>query len=208
MANYNYRQQKCKPSRQWGFDLGAKSGVRPLESKCKLNRKPGQFGAKRGRPTDYGIQLGMKQLLRGYYGVLERQFRRYYSEASRKKGATGEQLLKLLESRLDNVVYRLGFARTRAEARQLVSHGTILLNGQLVNIPSCSLKPNDVIEVRVKAKNQLRIAEALDLAKQRKQPEWLEIDAKEKRGVFKTYPEASELPPEFKVNLIVELYSK
>jgi small subunit ribosomal protein S4 len=208
MANYNYRQEKCKPSRRWGMNLGAKSDIRPLESKCKLNRRPGQFGAKRSRPTDYGIQLDMKQLLRSYYGVLEKQFRRYYREAAHKKGATGEQLLKFLESRLDNVVYRLGFARTRAEARQLVSHGIILLNGKVVNIPSCRVKPNDAIEVRERAKNQLRIAEALELSKQRKQPEWLETDAKEKRGIFKTYPEASELPPEFKVNLVVELYSK
>jgi small subunit ribosomal protein S4 len=208
MANYNYRPQKCKLIRQLGVNIGSKSDVRPLESKCKLNRRPGQFGAKRGRPTDYGIQLGMKQLLRGYYGVLERQFRRYYSLAARKKGSTGDQLLKILESRLDNVVYRLGFARTRAEARQLVSHGSIMLNGRRVNIPSCFVKPNDVVEIREKAKNQLRIAEALELAKQRKPSEWLEIDVKLKRGVFKTYPEASDLPPEFKVNLVVELYSK
>jgi small subunit ribosomal protein S4 len=203
-----YIGPKCRLSRREGTDLLLKSGIRPIESKCKLDTPPGQFGAKRGRLTDYGVQLRMKQLIRRYYGVLERQFRNYYEEADRGHGSTGEELLKILEARLDNVVYRMGFASTRAEGRQLVSHGSILVNGHRVTIASYRVKPNDVIEVAEKSKAQLRIIGALDLAQHRKQPEWLDVNTKEKKGIFKTYPEMSELPSEFKVNLVVELYSK
>lgn len=203
-----YIGPKCRLSRREGTDLQLKSGIRPIESKCKLETPPGQFGQKRGRLTDYGVQLRMKQLIRRYYGVLERQFRKYYAEADRVRGSTGEQLLKILEARLDNVVYRMGFAATRAEARQLVNHGGILVNGIRVTIPSYRVKPNDVVEVGEKAKAQIRIAAALELAQQRKQPEWLEIDVKQKKGIFKAYPDVNELPSEFKVNLVVELYSK
>jgi small subunit ribosomal protein S4 len=203
-----YIGPKCRLSRREGTDLQLKSGIRPIESKCKLDTLPGQFGQRRGRLTDYGVQLRMKQLIRRYYGVLERQFRNYYEEADRGRGSTGEQLLKILESRLDNVVYRMGFAATRAEARQLVSHGALAVNGTRVTIPSYRVKPNDVVEVREKSKAQLRIGAALELAQQRKQPEWLDVDAKQKRGIFKSYPDMSELPSEFKVNLVVELYSK
>lgn len=203
-----YIGPKCRLSRREGTDLQLKSGIRPIESKCKLDTPPGQFGQKRGRLTDYGVQLRMKQLIRRYYGVLERQFRKYYEEADRARASTGEQLLKILECRLDNVVYRIGFAATRAEARQLVNHGAIKVNNIRVTIPSYRVKPDDVIEVSEKAKDQLRIAAALELAQQRKQPEWLEIDAKQKKGVFKSYPDMEDLPSEFKVNLVVELYSK
>ena len=203
-----YIGPKCKLSRREGSDLQLKSGIRSIESKCKLETPPGQHGARRGRLTDYGVQLRMKQMIRRYYGVLERQFRRYYQIADRSKASTGEQLLKILESRLDNVVYRMGFAATRAESRQMVNHGAVRVNGRRVNIPSYSVKPNDVIEISEKAKGQMRIAAALELAQQRKQSEWLDVDTKQKRGVFKAYPDISELPAEFKINLVVELYSK
>lgn len=199
---------KCRLSRREGSDLQLKSGIRPIESKCKLETLPGQFGQRKGRLSDYGLQLRQKQKIRRYYGVLERQFRRYYAMAERMRGSTGEQLLKILESRLDNVVYRMGFGATRAEARQLVNHGGIMVNGQRVTIPSYQVKPGDVVEVREKSKGQLRIGAALELSQQRKQSDWLDIDTKQKRGVFKAYPEISELPVEFKVNLVVELYSK
>lgn len=202
-----YIGPKCKLSRREGSDLQLKSGIRPIETKCKLDTPPGQH-ARRGRLSDYGVQLRMKQMIRRYYGVLETQFRKYYANADRAQGSTGDVLLRILETRLDNVVYRIGFASTRAEARQLVNHGGILVNGQRVNIPSYEVKPNDVIEVHDKAKAQLRIAAALDLSQQRKQVEWLDIDVKQKKGVFKRYPDVSELPAEFKVNLVVELYSK
>lgn len=203
-----YRGPKCKLSRREGTDLQLKSGIRAIESKCKLSNPPGQHGQKRGRLTDYGVQLRMKQLIRRYYGVLEKQFRRSYHEAERIKGSTGENLLRLLESRLDNVVYRIGFASTRAEARQLVNHKAILVNGKVVNIPSYQVKPGDVVTVRDKAKSQLRIVAALDLAKQRGPVDWIEVNSKEFSGQFKAYPELSDLPAEFKVNMVVELYSK
>lgn len=202
-----YIGPKCKLSRREGSDLQLKSGIRGIETKCKLDTPPGQH-ARRGRLSDYGVQLRMKQMIRRYYGVLEAQFRRYYANAARAQASTGDTLLRILETRLDNVVYRMGFASTRPEARQLVNHGSILVNGQRVNIPSYEVKPNDVIEVRDKAKSQLRIAAALDLSQQRKTAEWLDVDAKQKKGVFKRYPDVSELPAEFKVNLVVELYSK
>lgn len=194
--------------RREGTDLHLKSGVRPIESKCKLAVAPGQHGQKRGRLSDYGVQLRQKQMIRRIYGVLERQFRNYYHKASKQKGITGELLLKLLESRLDNVVYRMGFGSTRAEARQLVSHRFVLVNGRIVNIPSYHVVPGDVIEIKEKGKNQGRIQAALELAKQRTLPQWVEVDAKGVQGIFKAVPDRSELPAEYNENLIVELYSK
>jgi small subunit ribosomal protein S4 len=163
---------------------------------------------RRGRTTDYGLQLRMKQMIKRYYSVLEKQFRNYYIKADRLKGSTGDNLLKLLECRLDNVVYRMGFAATRAEARQLVSHKGITINNEVVNIPSHTVKPGDIIGVRSKAKGQLRIKAALDLAQQRSTASWVDVDSKNMVGTFKDYPDVSELPAEFKVNLVVELYSK
>lgn len=203
-----YRGPTCKLSRREGTDLQLKSGIRGVESKCKLDTPPGQHGARRSRTTDFGVMLRMKQMIRRYYGVLEKQFRRYYEQADRRKGSTGENLLHILESRLDNVVYRMGFASTRAEARQLVSHGAVLVNGSRLNIPSYQVQPGDVIEIRDKAKGQLRIKAALEVAEQRGQPEWLDVDAKKMCGTFKVYPDMSDLPAEFKVNLVVEYYSK
>lgn len=203
-----YLGPKCRLSRREKTDLGLKSGIRSIDSKCKLDRTPGQHWQRRGRDSDYGAQLRMKQMIRRYYGVLERQFRNYYKEADRQKGSTGGNLLKLLECRLDNTVYRMGFAATRAEARQLVNHKAVLVNGLVVNIPSYQVQPGDVISIRSKAKKQLRIQAALDLAQQRNQNSWIEVDAKALEGTFKDHPDLSELPAEFKVNLVVELYSK
>lgn len=203
-----YLGPTCKLSRREGTDLFLKSGVRPLESKCKAETAPGQHGARRGRLSDYGIQLREKQKVRRIYGVLERQFSNYYKEAARQKGATGENLLRLLESRLDNVVYRMGFASTRAEARQLVSHRAIQVNGRTVNIPSFRVSPGDVIAVREKSRNQLRIQQALALAAQRGEPEWMEVNASKMEGVYKNHPDRSELSSEINESLIVELYSK
>lgn len=204
----HYLGPKCKLSRREGTDLMHKSGVRPITTKCKLDTLPGQHGQRRGRLSDYGRQLRMKQMIRRYYCVLERQFRNYYEEADRQKGSTGDNLLRLLESRLDNVVYRLGFASTRMEAKQLISHKAILVNGRSVNISSYIVKPNDVIEIREKSKGQLRIATSLELAQQRPQSQWLEMDAKEMRGTFKSYPDPADFPAIFKVSLVVELFSK
>ena len=203
-----YIGPKCKLSRREGTDLFLKSGVRALESKCKAEAIPGQHGARRGRLSDYGVQLREKQKVRRIYGVLEKQFRNYYKEAARLKGATGENLLQLLESRLDNVVYRMGFGSTRAESRQMVSHKAILVNGAIVNIPSYQVKAGDVISLREKAKKQLRVQSALALAAQRGEPEWIEVNSDKLEGVFKALPERQELTSEINENLIVELYSK
>jgi len=203
-----YIGPKCKLSRREGTDLFLKSGVRALESKCKAEAIPGQHGARRGRLSDYGVQLREKQKVRRIYGVLEKQFRNYYSEAARLKGATGENLLQLLESRLDNVVYRMGFGATRAEARQMVSHKAILVNGTVVNIPSYQVKAGDVVSVREKAKKQLRVQSALALAAQRGEPEWIDVDSDKLEGVFKSMPDRQDLSSEINENLIVELYSK
>lgn len=197
----------CKLSRREGTDLHLKSNLRPLESKCKAETAPGQHGVRRGRLSDYGVQLREKQKVRRMYGVLEKQFRKYYKEAARRKGATGENLLQLLESRLDNVVYRLGFGSTRAESRQLVSHKSILVNGQVVNIPSYQLKANDVISVREKSKNQLRVKHAMEVASQR-EVEWVEVNSSKMEGVLKRIPDRDDLPAEINESLIVELYSK
>ena len=203
-----YLGPTCKLSRREGTDLFLKSGVRPLDSKCKADTIPGVHGARRTRLSDYGLQLREKQKVRRLYGVLEKQFRNYYKEAARLSGATGENLLQLLETRLDNVVYRMGFGATRAEARQLVSHKSIVVNGETVNVPSFKIKAGDVVAVREKAKNQLRIKSALEVASQRGMPEWVTVDASKMSGEFKSVPERSELPAEINENLIVELYSK
>ncbi|SET77277.1 30S ribosomal protein S4 [Thalassotalea agarivorans] len=203
-----YLGPKLKLSRREGTDLFLKSGVRAIDTKCKIETIPGQHGARRGRLSDYGLQLREKQKVRRIYGVLEKQFRNYYKEAARLKGNTGENLLQLLEKRLDNVVYRMGFASTRAEARQLVSHKAIVVNGQVVNIPSFTVKAEDVVSIREKAKSQARIVAALELADQREKPVWVEVDNKKMEGVFKRIPDRSDLSAEINEQLIVELYSK
>jgi small subunit ribosomal protein S4 len=203
-----YIGPKCKLSRREGTDLFLKSGVRALESKCKPQSVPGQHGARRGRLSDYGVQLREKQKVRRIYGVLEKQFRNYYKEAARLKGATGETLLQLLECRLDNVVYRMGFGSTRAESRQLVAHKGILVNGAVVNVASYQVKAGDVVALREKAKKQLRVQSALALAAQRGDPEWIELNSDKLEGVFKSVPERQDLSSEINENLIVELYSK
>lgn len=203
-----YLGPTCKLSRREGTDLFLKSGIRPLESKCRAESAPGQHGQRRGRLSDYGVQLREKQKVRRLYGVLEKQFRNYYKEAARIKGATGENLLQLLERRLDNVVYRMGFGSTRAEARQLVAHNAILVNGKKVNIASYRVADGDVVSIREKSKNQLRIQSALQIASQRGLVDWVEVDANKLEGVFKRTPERTDLPAEINENLIVELYSK
>lgn len=203
-----YLGSTCKVSRRLGTDLGLKSRVRDLESKCKLAVRPGVHGQKRRRATDHGLQLCEKQKFRFMYGVLERQFRRYYAEAVRQKGATGELLFQLLECRLDNVAFRLGFGSTRAEARQLVRHKAILVNEKTVNIPSYSVKPGDTIEVREKSKNQVRILDSLKLAENAGFLEWVEVDVNALKGVFKRIPDRNELPAELNEQLVVELYAK
>ena len=203
-----YLGPKLRLSRREKTDLQHKSGIRAIESKCNLERIPGQQWQRRGRVTDYGTQLRMKQLIRRFYGVLEKQFRNYYKKADLMKGSTGDNLLGLLESRLDNVVYRMGFAATRAEARQLVSHKCVLVNGNVVNIASYHVAPNDQVEIRDRAKKQLRISAAVDLAQQRPQVSWIEVDSKKLLGTFKGQPDVLELSAEFKVSLVVELYSK
>ena len=198
----------CKLSRREGTDLFLKSGVRPLESKCKAETIPGVHGARRGRLSDYGVQLREKQKVRRLYGVLEKQFRNYYKQAARIKGATGTNLLQLLESRLDNVVYRMGFGSTRAESRQLVSHKAIMVNGQTVNIASYCVQAGDVVAVREKAKNELRIQSAINISAQRAESECLDVNVEKKEGVFKRIPDREDLSASINENLIVELYSK
>ncbi len=204
-----YLGPKCKLARREGTDLFLKSGTKPLESKCKFTVPPGGIkGERRTRLSDYGMQLREKQKLRRMYGVLERQFGNYYEEAARRSGATGENLLKLLECRLDNVVYRMGFAATRSEARQLVSHKAVVVNDQVVTIPSYQCKAGDVVQTREKAKKQLRIQGALAVAAQVGFPEWVEVNDKEMRGVFKQVPARDDVLPDINENLVVELYSK
>jgi small subunit ribosomal protein S4 len=204
-----YLGPTCKLARREGTDLFLKSGAKPLESKCKLQVPPGGIkGERRQRLSDYGLQLREKQKLRRMYGVLERQFRNYYQAAARRTGATGETLLKLLESRLDNVVYRMGFAATRAEARQLVGHKSISVNAKVVSIASYQCRAGDVVEIREKSRKQLRIQSALAVAAQVGFPDWLEVNDKEFRGVFKTVPARDDVLPDINENLVVELYSK
>ena len=203
-----YIGPKCKLSRREGTDLFLKSARRSLDTKCKLDSRPGQHGAKSTRISEYGTQLREKQKIRRMYGVLERQFRTYFDKAIQKRGATGENLLQMLESRLDNVVYRMGFASTRSEARQLVSHKAIEVNGKPVNIPSYLLRAADVVSVREKSRAQLRIKASLDLAEQNGFPSWVEVDPKNFKGTFKSLPDRAEFANDVNEQLVVELYSK
>ncbi|KTC65229.1 30S ribosomal protein S4 [Legionella adelaidensis] len=202
-----YLGPKCKLSRREGTDLLLKSGVRDHKSKCKAEKQPGQHD-KRPRLSDYGIQLREKQKIRRLYGVLEKQFRNYYKKASKQKGSTGENLIALLERRLDNVVYRMGFASTRAEARQLVAHKAIMVNETVVNIPSYLVSAGDIIAIRQKAKNQGRIQAALALSEQRASCDWLTVDAGATKGTFTSVPTLDLISADYNVNLVVELYSK
>jgi small subunit ribosomal protein S4 len=203
-----YTGPTCKLARREGTDLSLKSRARSLDTKCNLEKLPGQAGDRRRRLSDYGGQLREKQKVRRIYGVMEKQFHNYYQKAASTKGATGENLLRLLERRLDNVVYRMGFGSTRAEARQLVSHKGILVNGKTVNIPSYLVSEDDRIEVREKAKKQVRVQNALALAEQYGFVDWIEVDTNALKGVFKRVPDRSDLPADINESLIVELYSK
>ncbi|MDY0137320.1 MAG: 30S ribosomal protein S4 [Thiomicrospira sp.] len=203
-----YIGPKCKLARREGTDLFLKSGSRSIESKCKIDQVPGQHGARRARVTEYGTQLREKQKVRRIYGILEKKFRLYYKEADRRKGSTGVNLLQILESRLDNVVYRMGFACTRAEARQLVSHKSIQVNGQTVNIPSYEVQPGDVVSVREKARNQTRIQASLEMSSKNGTISWVEVDPKAFQGTFKSLPDRGDLSADISENLIVEFYSK
>ena len=204
-----YIGPKAKLSRREGTDLFLKSARRSLDSKCKLDVKPGQHGMKSGaRTSDYGNQLREKQKVKRMYGILEKQFRRYFAEAERRKGNTGDNLMQLLESRLDNVVYRMGFGSTRAESRQLVRHQALMVNGKVVNIPSYLVKPEDVITIREKAKKQNRIIESLSLAEQIGIADWVSVDSKKMEGVFKRIPDRSEFANDVNESLIIELYSR
>jgi len=203
-----YIGPKCKLSRREGTDLFLKSRARSLDSKCNMEKVPGQQTERRRRVSDYGLQLREKQKVRRLYGVMEKQFRNYYKTAAQEKGATGENLLQLLEKRLDNVVYRMGFGCTRAEARQLVSHKSIEVNGKLVNVPSFQVSAEDEVTVREKCRKQIRIQSALSIAEQYGFADWIEVDSKAMKGVLKRVPDRSELPAEISEQLVVELYSK
>jgi len=203
-----YLGPKLKLSRREGTDLFLNSGVRAIDSKCKIEQAPGQHGARKPRLSGYGVQLREKQKVRRTYGVLERQFRNYYRKAARLKGNTGENLLQLLEGRLDNVVYRMGFGASRAEARQVVRHNAVLVNGKRVNIPSYTLRPGDVVQLTDAARAHIRVKAALEAADGRGFPEWLEVDSKAGKGVFKAYPQRAELPATINESLVVELYSR
>ncbi|WP_343182457.1 30S ribosomal protein S4 [Buchnera aphidicola] len=203
-----YLKPKLKLSRRENIDLFLKSGNRTIDSKCKINQLPGQQGIRRSRLSEYGIQLREKQKLRRLYGILERQFRNYYKKSVKLKGNTGENLLQFLESRLDNVVYKMGFGSTRAEARQLINHKSIMVNGNIVNIASYQLFPNDIIKVCHKSCNQLRIKVSLKLLKQREIPDWLDINVNRLEGKFIRVPDRADLPPDINEHLIIEFYSK
>src|SRR5438876_2140436 len=203
-----YLGARCKLSRREGTDLSLLSGVRSLDTKCKLDTPPGVHGARRGRETEYGVQLREKQKVRRIYGIMEKQFRNYFKKAARLKGSTGENLLRLLESRLDNIVYRMGFGSTRAEARQLVSHRAVTINGKVVNVPSALVKAADVIAVKEGAKTQLRIVDALQLAEKIGFPSWVEVDVKKMAGTFKGAQDRSEFGQDINESLVVDLYSK
>lgn len=204
-----YTGPRCRLSRREGMDLMLTSRTRSLDSKCKLDAPPGQHGARRQRrSSDYALQLREKQKLRRMYGVLERQFRNYYKEAARRKGATGENLLRLLECRLDNIVYRMGFGSTRAESRQLVSHKSVMVNGRCVNIPSYQVALSDVVTIRERSRKQQRIQDSLALTEQYGFPGWIEVDVEKMEGILKSLPEREELPPDINEQLVVELYSK
>jgi small subunit ribosomal protein S4 len=205
-----YTDSKCRLCRREGGKLFLK-GEKCFTEKCPVEKRaypPGQHGQRKSRSSDYGLQLREKQKLRRIYGVLELQFSNYYKEADRQRGSTGENLLKLLEGRLDNVVYRMGFGSSRTQSRQLVRHNAIVVNGKRVNIPSCQVQPNDVVEIAGGAKEQLRIKAALDAAEQRGFPEWVEVDTKGMKGTFKALPQRSELPSDIQEQLVIALYSK
>jgi small subunit ribosomal protein S4 len=204
-----YTGPKCKLSRREGIDLFLKSARRSLDSKCKLDSKPGQHGRTSGaRTSDYGLQLREKQKLKRMYGVLEKQFRKYFAEAERRRGNTGETLIQLLESRLDNVVYRMGYGSTRAESRQLVAHGAIELNGHKADIPSMLVSSGDVVSVREKSKTQARIKESMDLASGNGLPQWVEVDTSKLTGTFKQAPDRADVARDINESMIVELYSR
>lgn len=204
-----YTGPKCKLSRREGIDLFLKSARRSLDSKCKLDSKPGQHGRTSGaRTSDYGLQLREKQKLKRMYGVLEKQFRKYFAEAERRRGNTGETLIQLLESRLDNVVYRMGYGSTRAEARQLVAHGAIELNGHKADIPSMLVSSGDVVSVREKSKTQGRIKESMELASGNGLPQWVEVDTSKLTGTFKQAPDRADVARDINESMIVELYSR
>jgi small subunit ribosomal protein S4 len=203
-----YLGPTCKLSRREGTDLLLKSRGKSLEGKCKLDQPPGQHGTRRTRNSDYALQLRAKQRLRRIYGILEKQFRNYYKTAAQKKGSTGENLLNLLEGRLDNVVYRMGFAATRAEARQLVSHKAIVVNDKITNIPSYQVLSEDVVAIREKAKKQQRVIDALNITEQYGFPAWVEVNTKDLSGIFKSLPERVDLGTDINEQLVVELYSK
>ncbi|NBT78340.1 MAG: 30S ribosomal protein S4 [Betaproteobacteria bacterium] len=204
-----YIGPRCKLSRREGTDLFLKSSRRALDSKCKLDSRPGQHGRTSGaRTSDYGKQLREKQKVKRTYGVLERQFRRYFAEAERRKGNTGETLLQLLECRLDNVVYRMGFGSTRAEARQLISHKSIVVNGRVLNIPSAQIRSGDVVAVREKSRTQARIQDSLNLADQTGFPDWVSVDKIKMEGTFRQVPDRSEIAADINESLVVELYSR
>ena len=204
-----YIGPKCKLSRREGRDLLLKSGIRSHDSKCKSETVPGQHGrTRRPRISDYGVQLREKQKVRRIYGVMEKQFKTYYKQAARKKGVTGDNLLQMLESRLDNVVYRMGFASTRAEARQLVSHKAVLVNDKKVNIPSYQLSPGDNISLSNKAQSQSRVKQSLEIAKNREECDWVDVNEGIFSGIYKAVPERDSLDTDINENLIIELYSK
>lgn len=204
-----YRGPRCKLSKRAGTDLGL-TGLRPAESKCKLDTLPGQHGAKHGRLSDFAAMLREKQKIRRMYGMLEKQFRRFFDLATRMRGPTGDNLMKLLERRLDNVVYRMGYATTRAEARQMVSHRSVLVNGKIVNIPSYLVSPGDVVEIKEKSKVQLRIKAAIENAQQSAIPEWVDVDAKKMAGTFKYIPDGNQIQAGLSanLNLVIEYYSR
>jgi small subunit ribosomal protein S4 len=205
-----YTDAKCRQCRREGGKLFLK-GEKCFTEKCPVEKRayaPGQHGQRRSRPSDYGLQLREKQKLRRIYGILERQFENYYKEAARHKGSTGDDLLRLLESRLDNVVYRMGFGISRTEARQIVRHNAVRVNGKRVNIPSYQVRPNDAIEIADSAKEHLRIKAAVEAAEQRGVPDWLDVDFKGMKGVFKSAPDRGDLPAEINESLVVALYSK
>ena len=205
-----YTDSKCRQCRREGGKLFLK-GEKCFTDKCPVEKRayaPGQHGQRKGRPSDYGGQLREKQKLRRIYGVLEKQFSNYYKEADRQRGSTGENLLKLLEGRLDNVVFRMGFGASRSQSRQLVRHNAILVNGKRVNIPSYQLQPSDTVEVVSGAREQLRIKGALEAAETRGFPQWVEVDAKAMKGVYKAKPERSDLPADIREELVIALYSK
>jgi small subunit ribosomal protein S4 len=203
-----YTGPKCKLARREGTDLFLKSGIKPLDAKCKAEVLPGGAQARRGRLSDYGLQLREKQKLRRMYGVLEKQFRNYYKRASSQKGSTGENLLRLLECRLDNVVYRMGFASTRAEARQLVNHRGVTVNGRTVNVPSYQVAAGDMVQLRDRARKQSRVQSAREIATQVGLPDWVEVNDQEMSGLFKAAPEREDILPDINENLVVELYSR